>query len=58
MPIFEYVCKKCGNRFEKLQKSGIGEESSCPDCGSAEVKRELSAFSAGTGSESKCHSGG
>ena len=45
MPIFEYVCMSCGNRFEKLQKAGAACEPGCPACGSAEVKKELSIFS-------------
>ncbi|MDO9067620.1 MAG: zinc ribbon domain-containing protein [Deltaproteobacteria bacterium] len=24
MPIYEYSCRDCGSRFEKLQKSGSG----------------------------------
>lgn len=58
MPIFEYVCKKCGTRFEKLQKGSASEECSCPSCGSLEVKKALSVFSSAGGSESKCNSGG
>ena len=59
MPMFEYVCEKCGNRFEKLQKSGAQEESSCPQCGCAEVKKQLSSFaSAGASSPASCNSGG
>ena len=48
MPIFEYLCKKCGNRFEKLQKGGTDEQNLCPTCGSVEVKRELSVFASGS----------
>jgi putative FmdB family regulatory protein len=57
MPIFEYICTPCGNRFEKLHKSDTAEEISCPACGSAEVKKEFSAFSAAT-SPAACFSGG
>lgn len=58
MPIFEYVCKKCGNKFEKLQKGSAGEECGCPTCGSHEVAKALSAFSSTGSSEKKCYSGG
>lgn len=59
MPIFEYLCKKCGNRFEKLQKGGADESNLCPVCGSEEVKKELSLFSSGSSSSTdKCYSGG
>lgn len=58
MPIFEYVCQKCGDRFEKLQKANAGKECSCPACGSVEVKRGLSPFASNKGTENKCHPGG
>ncbi len=60
MPILEYSCMKCGYRFEKLQKDGGTQPAECPSCGAAEVKRELSVFSA-TGSSSSpvgCSGGG
>ncbi|NTW88337.1 MAG: zinc ribbon domain-containing protein [Desulfobulbaceae bacterium] len=60
MPIYEYLCTKCGARFEKLQKSGATSELECPTCGSTEVKKEFSTFSS-TGSSSStagCFSGG
>lgn len=59
MPIFEYVCQTCGNSFEKLQKNGSRNENSCPQCGSSEVKKQLSCFSsAGSSSSASCNSGG
>ncbi|GFO63499.1 zinc ribbon domain-containing protein [Geomonas paludis] len=58
MPIFEYVCKECGTRFEKLHKGSAADECSCPTCGSAAVNKALSTFAAGGTSETKCHSGG
>lgn len=58
MPIFEYLCKECGNRFEKLVKGSAGDGCECPACGSAEVKRELSLFSSAGKASDKCYSGG
>ena len=58
MPIFEYSCLKCGFRFEKVQQPGMERETTCLECGSGEVKKELSAFSTGTSSSSACFSGG
>jgi len=60
MPIFEYSCRTCGFRFEKLQKAGETSPVACPGCGSVEVKKELSPFSAATGAPSAaaCFSGG
>ncbi|MBD3411038.1 MAG: zinc ribbon domain-containing protein [Ignavibacteriales bacterium] len=45
MPIFEYRCKSCGEKFDVLHKSSasIGEVS-CPSCQSAEAEKLLSAF--------------
>lgn len=57
MPIFEYSCLKCGFRFEKVQQPGVERETVCLECGSPEVKKELSAFSMGA-SSSACFSGG
>jgi len=51
---------KCGHRFEKLQKDSTAVTAECPSCGSDEVKRELSTFSAAGSSSSAagCFSGG
>ena len=32
MPIYEYECKKCGHRFEKIQKFSDAPETKCPKC--------------------------
>jgi len=42
MPLFEYRCLGCGREFEVLVASG--ETPRCPSCGSAELKKLLSAF--------------
>ncbi len=42
MPLYEYECKQCGNRFEKIQKFSDEPEKVCPKCG-GEVERLLSA---------------
>jgi putative FmdB family regulatory protein len=42
VPLYEYLCKKCGNRFEKIQKFSDPEIKECPQC-SGEVERLLSA---------------
>ncbi len=39
MPIFEYKCKQCDNKFEVLHKSSTNqEEVSCPKCNSKKIK--------------------
>jgi putative FmdB family regulatory protein len=46
MPIYEYKCSKCSRLFSVLQKIGMSEKDTvCPDCGSNDVKKLLSAFS-------------
>ena len=36
MPIYEYTCQKCNNKFEQLVRSKSGESKfPCPKCGSA-----------------------
>jgi putative FmdB family regulatory protein len=42
MPLYEYQCKKCGHRFEKIQKFSDKMVKKCPDCGGA-VEQMISA---------------
>lgn len=42
MPLYEYQCKKCGHRFEKIQKFSDEPEKVCPEC-LGEVERLISA---------------
>lgn len=45
MPIYEYVCNQCGERFEKLLLArGSAEGITCPYCGSKETQKSVSAF--------------
>lgn len=48
MPIFEYLCEDCGNKFEKLVRR-TGDEVGCPSCGQTHLKQELSTFAAHAG---------
>ena len=44
MPLYEYTCGTCLNRFEKLRSfSQMDDPTPCPDCGS-ESRRQLSVF--------------
>ena len=64
MPMFEYVCRACGERFEELRSvRDEGPGPACPACGSEEVAKLFSAFatsSAGTrvGETSSCGGSG
>ena len=33
MPLHEYQCKKCGHRFERIQKFSDSPARKCPECG-------------------------
>src|SRR5919109_308085 len=41
MPLYEYQCKKCGHRFERIQKFSDAPVKRCPECGGA-VERLIS----------------
>ena len=42
MPLYEYECKKCGHRFEKIQKFSDKMVKKCPVCG-GQVEQMISA---------------
>lgn len=42
MPLYEYVCKKCGRRSERIEKMDGPRMKKCPNCG-GKVEQVLSA---------------
>lgn len=48
MPIYEYVCEACGERFDKLFRSMSGSEETpaveCPACHTLRTRRIVSSF--------------
>ena len=43
MPIYEYRCGQCGERFEKwLRSISASDETRCPCCGSPRVEKAVS----------------
>lgn len=42
MPIYEYECKRCGHRFELIQKFSDKPRKRCPECRGA-VERLISS---------------
>ena len=45
MPLYEYRCEGCGERFEVLQRLGEdGHGLTCPRCGAGAPRRQLSTF--------------
>ncbi|RME84710.1 MAG: zinc ribbon domain-containing protein [Caldilineae bacterium] len=45
MPIYEFACQNCATPFEKFVRSFSAVEAvKCPECGSADVERQVSTF--------------
>jgi len=42
MPLFDFVCKKCGREFEALIMGA--DKPQCPDCGSGKVEKQMSRY--------------
>ena len=42
MPIYEIVCKDCGNQYERIVSFSSTDLPACPACSSADVTRLLS----------------
>jgi putative FmdB family regulatory protein len=45
MPLFEYACRSCGQKFEFLTRAG--QTPACPSCASVELEKQLSVFAVG-----------
>jgi putative FmdB family regulatory protein len=43
MPLYEYQCESCNNRFERIQKFSDPPIDTCPVCGKGPVKKLLSS---------------
>ena len=50
MPLYEYLCPTCDNKFDKLQSMG-SYGADCPNC-EQPAKRIISVFAAVSGGES------
>ncbi|KPJ51995.1 MAG: FmdB family transcriptional regulator [Planctomycetes bacterium DG_58] len=61
MPTYEYLCEKCGNRFERFQSMSAEPVRRCPQC-SGPVRRLISGGAAAivrnpsAGSTTRCGS--
>jgi len=50
MPLFEFTCHHCQAQFEELISSRASEPPvHCPQCGSAEVQKQMSTFASRVG---------
>ena len=48
MPVYEYRCAECGEKFDLFLRSATQKSTPvCPECGSSEVKKALSLFGVG-----------
>ena len=45
MPLYEYVCRECDVKFERLKPMANGHSAECPTCGT-HADRVLSVFAA------------
>ena len=51
MPIYEYECTTCGDRFElRRDMTGSDSEIRCPKCGAEYPRRVFSVFGMGSSS--------
>ncbi|MGI6208949.1 MAG: FmdB family zinc ribbon protein [Anaerolineae bacterium] len=47
MPVYEYACRSCGARFERLCSAARADDpASCRECGGTDTRRLLSRFAA------------
>lgn len=52
MPIYEYICKNCGERFEMLRSINDADSPTpCKSCHSTQTQRALSVFFAQSGAQ-------
>jgi putative FmdB family regulatory protein len=50
MPIYEFLCKSCGEHFETLVAIGGEKNVSCNTCGNKNLEKLVSSFGIGGGS--------
>jgi putative FmdB family regulatory protein len=48
MPLYEFLCRGCGRRFEHLTRQGQAPR--CPSCEGTDLERQLSVFAVKTSS--------
>jgi len=45
MPIYEYVCHDCGQKYDKFVRSSLAKvELKCPNCGGTQATKAFSVF--------------
>ena len=56
MPIYEYQCEDCGEKFEKLVPMSAKTNPPCPKCSSEHVKKKISMVASSQSGCSSCSS--
>ena len=51
MPLFDFVCRSCGARFEALVRTG--HPPICPSCQSTDLEQQLTTFAVKTSDRSQ-----
>lgn len=52
MPIYEYICMACNEKFSLLQRINAEEQDAeCPKCAARQVKKVMSSFCCSSGSD-------
>ncbi|MTI84196.1 MAG: zinc ribbon domain-containing protein [Firmicutes bacterium] len=49
MPVYDYQCKQCGQRFSQMVSMENRKNVSCPECKSKEVKQLITGCAINTG---------
>lgn len=55
MPIFDFQCKDCGNKFDLMISNKDKDKAQCPQCGSRDVKQLLSMFATSSGTSASAN---
>lgn len=48
MPIYQFICQQCGNKFSLLMSMAKKAEAVCPSCQAKELKEDFSGYGAAT----------
>jgi putative FmdB family regulatory protein len=58
MPVYEYICKECGFKFELARHFYDSDEDlACPICGKKALEKQFSTFNAASSCGSSEYSG-
>lgn len=53
MPMFEFMCVRCGTMFEQLVRGSGVQEVTCPKCKGTHVQKQFSTFATRGGNSSQ-----